>query len=60
MPDSHALCADVEQAKEEMLTRFRLQKKFNKGLVFQFQMILNLQLGLLSHFGMKIKSMLKN
>lgn len=34
MPDCHALCADVEQAKEEMLTRFKFQKKLQSELGF--------------------------
>jgi threonyl-tRNA synthetase len=31
MPDCHAICADVEQAKEEMLERFDLAMNIQKG-----------------------------
>ncbi len=32
MPDCHAICKDIEQAKEEMLRRFELAKEIHEGL----------------------------
>jgi len=34
MPDCHALCLDLEQAKEEMLTRFKLSKSIQMNIGF--------------------------
>lgn len=31
MPDCHAICADIEQAKEEMLRRFEIAKEIQKS-----------------------------
>jgi len=43
MPDSHAFCADFEQAKEELIIRFELTKEVQKGIGLNID---NLQLGL--------------
>ncbi|MHA2066666.1 MAG: threonine--tRNA ligase, partial [Candidatus Thorarchaeota archaeon] len=32
MPDCHAFCKDIEQAKKEMLRRFKLSKEIHEGL----------------------------
>ena len=32
MPDCHALCSDMEQAKSEMMIRFELSKEIQRGL----------------------------
>jgi len=32
MPDCHAICADMEQSKEEMMRRFELAKKVQEGI----------------------------
>lgn len=35
MPDTHAFCADLEQAKEEMLKRFSLSHEIQEGIGFE-------------------------
>ncbi|MDG6220258.1 MAG: threonine--tRNA ligase [Candidatus Thermoplasmatota archaeon] len=35
MPDCHALCADLEQAKEELMTRFKLSKDMQEKIGFK-------------------------
>ena len=37
MPDCHAICADIEQAKDEMLKRFRVSKKIQEGFGFSLK-----------------------
>ena len=32
MPDCHAICRDIPQAKEEMMTRFEVSRKIQQGL----------------------------
>ncbi|RLG21580.1 threonine--tRNA ligase [Candidatus Micrarchaeota archaeon] len=37
MPDCHALCRDFEQAKEEMITRFKVAKKIHQAIGFNIK-----------------------
>jgi threonyl-tRNA synthetase len=37
MPDCHALCADMEQSKEEMMKRFELSKEIQEGIGFTIE-----------------------
>ena len=34
MPDCHAICSDIEQAKQEMMVRFKFQKELQKEVGF--------------------------
>ena len=36
MPDCHCLCKDIDQSKEEMMTRFELAKALQKDIGFDF------------------------
>ncbi len=59
MPDCHALCEDREQAKKEMLTRFDLAKKVQKGFGFDVPGDFELGLRLVKDFYEKNKDYVK-
>ncbi len=55
MPDCHAFCADIEQAKEEMKKRFELSLKIQKGFGFKIPEDFELGIRIVKDFWKKNK-----
>jgi len=50
MPDCHAFCADIPQAKEEMLKRFRLAQELQEGVGLEMPQDLELAIRITKDF----------